>query len=344
MASGQCPVVGGQALSVKRSGDVTAAAIVLLFGSGIIILFAIADSLYTARAHTEVNWPRVLFIFGLLIVWGVATSIGILKLRPWARISIIVMSGGAIFICLIAAVAIMGAALEHSESQAAAAGALVAAMCAVPVGIGTWWVLLFTRKRIIAQFASGADSERVLSAATISPAAGTIPVSVVIIALWFFLGALVDFHAIFFRPLSTILVTVLGAHLRRYAAVCAFIVMMQLRTIIGIGLFYRARWARAAGIALCAYFDVNSVVTFILPGSLNRFANWVRSLAGQSLSLSADNMDFLRHLHVLALVIEMLVPTAVLYFLWSRRAAFYPPPAYESALSTTPSVPDGSAM
>ena len=330
-------------MSVKRSRDVTAAAVVMLFGSGLVILFAIGDGLYMARAHTAVNWPRVLFMFALLIVWGVATGIGILKLRSWARISIMLMSAGAIFLCVIAAVAVMGAALKRSESQAAAAGALVAAMCAVPVGIGVWWLWLFTRRRVAAQFAPDLSSEQVSVEAIGAPAARAIPASVAIVALWFFLGALMDFHAIFFRPLSTILVTVLGAHLRRYAAVCAFIVMMQLRTIIGIGLFYRARWARVVGIALCIYLDVNNGVAFILPGSLNRFSNWVQSLVGRSLSPSSDNIDFLRHLHVLALVIEILVPTVVLYSLWSERAAFYPQPTRPSTLDATPPVPSSSA-
>lgn len=326
---------------MKRSGDVTAAAVVLFCGSGALALFAAGDSLYMARSYTEVHWPRILLVFGLLIAWGTATAAGILKLRGWARISIIVMSAGAILFCFIAAVAVAIAALGGTGSLAADVGAFFAVTCAIPLGISVWWLVLFTRKRVAAEFAGGRVSGEVSVEAIVAPAPSAFPARVAVVALWFFLGALVDFHAIFFRPLSTILLTVLGVHLLRYAAVCAFIVMMQLRTVIGIGLFYRARWAQVAGIALCIYFAVNSIVAFAVPGSLNRFAIWVRSLEGQDGRLSSGSISYLSHLHVLALVVEVLVPVVALYFLWSSKAAFYAPPR-TPGLGATRSVPGGS--
>lgn len=315
-------------MSLKRSGDVTAAAIVLLFGSGLMILFGGGDGLYMLSSHTDANWPRLLFVLGLPAVLGIATGIGILKLRPWARISIVVISAVAIFFCFVMAAALalvtLGGSLRGTSGSSSLLLLVDVGLFAIPASVAVWWFVLFTRRRVSAEFsAPQLSGDPVVNERRSAPAAASgFSTSITVIALWFFLGAFVDFQAALFRSFSTIVITVLGIHLRRYAAVCVFIVMMQLNTVVGIGLLRRARWARIGGIVLCIYGVLNRTVTFLVPGSSTRFAVWASSSIGREFVSSAIGLRYMHVLHGLLFAGGLLASIVALYFLVTRRRAF----------------------
>ena len=176
MASGQCPVVGGQALSVKRSGDVTAAAVVMFFGSGLLLLlgaFMIFGAMIGPAANAaqgrQLQLAGVAMAAGMyvaLAAWGIATGVGLIKLQPWARISAIVMSALAIAGCAMSATGIFVAQnLFKADKQLPANFAslmliITLSMLVIPLGIAIWWLILFTRKRVAREFATrGAVAE-----------------------------------------------------------------------------------------------------------------------------------------------------------------------------------------
>jgi hypothetical protein len=163
---------------MKRSGDVTAAAVILFCGSGLFLLMTVfmglGPMLSTAPADQRqfqvVGILMGAFMYVALAGWGIATGIGILKLQPWARISVIVMSALAIFgcLCMAAGFALLPA-LMKSNPNAQVPPQFFAIMATVsiivlliPLGIAIWWLILFTRKRVALEFASrGAAAQNV---------------------------------------------------------------------------------------------------------------------------------------------------------------------------------------
>ncbi|MGH9744183.1 MAG: hypothetical protein ACRD51_17720, partial [Candidatus Acidiferrum sp.] len=151
------------------------------------------------------------------------------------------------------------------------------------------------------------------------------PVSITVIALWLFLGAALELRTVLFRPLNSYLLTVFGVHLLRYAAVCGYLALMPVRICLGVGLLDRKPWARIGGIIFCVYIAVNSVVTFMMPGSFRRF------LAGAEANNSnirpdADAMSIFRDAHLLSVILLVGIAFAAIYFLVTRRSAFYGQP------------------
>lgn len=157
-------------MSVKRSGDVTAAAVVMFCGSAFLLLMS-AFAMFTALIGPATNAPQgrefqmaaammVVAMYGGLAAWGIATGVGIVKLQPWARISAIVMSALAIAGCIMgmagifAGMSVINADNRFPPNFATIMLVAVSVVCAVPTGIAIWWVILFTRKRVALEFAT----------------------------------------------------------------------------------------------------------------------------------------------------------------------------------------------
>lgn len=163
------------------------------------------------------------------------------------------------------------------------------------------------------------------------------PVSITIIALWLFLGALLDFRIVAFEPVRLHFITILGVHLHRYAALSAYLLLISIATFIGVGLIDLRPSARVAGIVFCIFLMLNAVIRFLLPLSFERFVVWAeRSDPSGILTPSA-----LHKLHAFSLAIQICIPAIVVYFLWARRSAFRnacAPPAPDSSSSASSSA------
>jgi hypothetical protein len=170
---------------MKRSGDVTAAAIILFFGSGLLVLLMLLAVLgaVTTQMPPEARYGEFLG-FGFYVVfaaWGIANGVGLLQLRPWARISMIVMSVGAIFFSFFGAIGLMlvPRIVAQSADVPPGAGVVVAivgtAMLLVPLAIAIWWLVLFTRERVVVEFATGSAAQSSLASAELPPTISPTP-------------------------------------------------------------------------------------------------------------------------------------------------------------------------
>jgi hypothetical protein len=149
------------------------------------------------------------------------------------------------------------------------------------------------------------------------------PISITLVALWLLLGAALDLHSLLSGPLRFHFFNVLGLRLLHYSAAVAYLVDIQLRVFIGIGLLDLRRSARVAGIIFCAYSAVNAMVAFFQPGSLAAFIAAVAAPA-ERFRFNADTLLVLREAHAASLVVAVGVSLLALYFLVARRAPFYP--------------------
>jgi|HubBroStandDraft_2_1064218.scaffolds.fasta_scaffold49969_1 hypothetical protein len=109
------------------------------------------------RAVVEVFW-----LFGLAVaVFGIFAGVGVLRRRNWARITMIVWGGiMAVFSAIsIPIILIVFNSLPSTLPPGAATGpfmgflkVFIALFYGIPLGIGIWWLVLFTRPRVAAAF------------------------------------------------------------------------------------------------------------------------------------------------------------------------------------------------
>jgi hypothetical protein len=109
------------------------------------------------RAAVEVFW-----LFGLAVaVFGLFAGIGVLRRRNWARISMLVWGGiMAVFSAIsIPIILIVFHSLPSTLPPGSATGPFMGFLkvfmvlfYGIPLGIGIWWLVLFTRPRVTAAF------------------------------------------------------------------------------------------------------------------------------------------------------------------------------------------------
>jgi hypothetical protein len=104
----------------------------------------------------------MMFVFAGLAVFGIFTSVGVLRLKKWARISMLVWGGVMAAFCAIAL--LFAAFMPLPEGPATSPMSVpvlrlvLALIYGTPVLIGVWWLALFNQPGVKAQFLSGAPA------------------------------------------------------------------------------------------------------------------------------------------------------------------------------------------
>jgi len=98
----------------------------------------------------------MLFIFMACAVFGIVTGVGLLRLKNWARISALVWSGITVFFAgfalLLSLIIPMPPPRNAPDFTIYLVRAALFLIYGLPCGIGTCWLVLFTRKPVVAQF------------------------------------------------------------------------------------------------------------------------------------------------------------------------------------------------
>jgi hypothetical protein len=152
---------------MKRSISVTLSAIMVLIGSTLTIgtgLLA-ATSLLLKRGRTSPHpEPAAVALFGKLMIvlpgiCGIATGLGLLFLKRWARISILIFAALLATMGLFTAPIILlipfPATPGLDESLLSGIRIGIAAFYIVLAAIGIWWLVLFSRQSVKQQFFGG---------------------------------------------------------------------------------------------------------------------------------------------------------------------------------------------
>ena len=261
---------------MKRPAGVVASAIVLgLVGLlQIVLALGMAAAVVVSRGEkATVQQPAwvggmmwaVCAMFVLVSAWSIATTIGVFRLRQWARVSILVIGGCmALFggISMIIFVAMMfvplpGQAYASSPQEPAMVvmrvifGVFVLFYAAM-AGVGVWWLVYFSRKKARAAFA-GEAGELVESRR---------PLLISALAVLCLIGA-VSCVLLMFMPLPG---AFLGMIFRGWQKVALYLVFASVSGASGIGLWKLKEWARRLQLALLALGVVNYVVMMLRPG------------------------------------------------------------------------------
>lgn len=318
---------------MQRSAGVTVIAILTLLGSvltlGLGLLSMLTPLILSALPRAASSppppppeWDVLMILNGLVFIlpaaWGVATGVDLLRLKSWARISIIVFS--ILLIALSGLSAVMTAVMpvpnaDRIPELAMAVRLGLGAFWAFLAAIGAWWWIYFTRTGVKAQFApAGAPGRR--------------PVSITVIGALFLAGCLGIPHALLLGypfPFLTVLLT-------GWTVAVFYLAITALNAAVGVGLLRLKPVARLAAIWLQPFWALNALVFLLAPGRDERLRAYMRELQAPPRGFeqwqgqfAAPPMDITP-----ILIVSGLAGVAgiglMLYFLITRKRAFYPAP------------------
>lgn len=325
---------------MKRSGDVTASAIILFFGSGLMALMAVGMIVGAAMTPLPPEQRAVEFMvsifYGLLAAWGIATGVSILQLRPWARISMIVMSAVAVFFAICGGIGVMlvPMLLRGQPDVPAAAARMVVligvAVMIVPLAIAIWWLVLFTRARVRMEFATrgGATVSGTNMGAAIAPAIAAasstpqIPTSIRVIAIIEVATAPFGFVTLPFLIRMHAPTLILGVFVRGWIVPVFLFVLLAAQIIFSIAILRRRYWGFNGLMGYALFGLLNTLLFYVSSSRAAYEAVVIRNFAMQP-NMSMDSMLRFQH-WFLGVVFAFTAATMIvgIYFLFTRRRAF----------------------
>ena len=270
---------------MKRSAGVTAAAVVALLGSVCAALFGVLwiFSMYLFPAGHSLgsaspnNIPSPLTLTELVVMsllgfgfagWGLATTIGLFKLKPWSRISILIFSSvvavlTTTFIPILQFLSLPKAP-GTAELSSFAFHLTLNIFLGVPLGIAIWWLVFFSRSSVGEQF-------RGTRLATDRPIGITIIAWLSIIFCLLNLLIIVATNSAWTMPepfFLTIFTGIAAKIFRRFSLPFSF--------LAGAGLLWNRVWGFWLAVGLDVYYLLNRGVFFAFP---NKGERWERLLA-----------------------------------------------------------------
>ena len=329
---------------MKRSGDVTASAIILFCGSGLIILMAVlmvlaftTTPLPPEQRAVEVMMP---IVYALIAAWGIATGVGILQLRPWARISTIVMSSAAIFFTVCGALGMMMVPLLLQQEPGVSAAAVKVVVfvgliiMAVPLAIAIWWVILFTRKRVQLEFATrgatgiasttpgagiAADFAPTFA---VAPSTPQTPISIRVIAIFMLVtapGALLSLPLAIRAHLPTI---ILGVWMTGWTTPAYLVISVAIQIVLSVAILRRRFRALDGLIAYLLFATLNALLFFISPAR-SAFFDAITRAQSTTPGVDPELMGrFMKMVMPIIMGFSILLFALALYFLFTRRKAY----------------------
>lgn len=329
---------------MKRSGDVTASAIVLFLGSALVVLMAVAMIVGAAVTPLPSEQRAMQFVlpifYGLLAAWGIATGVGVLQLRPWARISMIVMSSVAIFFTVCGALGIMMVPFLLQQDPNIPAGAtrivvfIGLIVLGVPLAVAIWWLVLFTHARVRIEFATrgaAAVSSATPSAAiatgfappfAAAPSATDIPISIRVIAIIILVTAPV---ALFSLPLAIrahLPTIILGIWMTGWTAPAYLVISVAIQIVLPIAVLRRRLRALDGLIAYLLFATLNALLFFV-SSSRNAFFDAITRAESTTPGMDPEMMGrFMKMAMPIVMGFSVLLFALALYFLFTRRRAF----------------------
>jgi len=325
---------------MNRSTWVTVSAIFVFLGSGLTLAFALLMTAVAVFMPTQPQQPTFLryallfsvalyFAFGL---WGVASGVGLLHLRQWARISVLVFSGILLVFTLPALLIVpfipmpptAGLPDDFGLIFKVGMGAVYGSLAAIGLG----WLYFFNKRTVRDQFRSLPDS-----GATESPTSAAKPsrrpLSITII------GCLLLVSPVFLIPalLLHLPMLFLGQSLEGWRASLFVLTWCAVQGAAGVGLLKLQPWARFLAIGTFLFGMLNCF-WMALPGSMSRLeqinADMQARLGLPAVTAPPEIMQIGMWMGVVVGVAGMAVQ---IWFVATRKQAFSAAPETPALLS-----------
>lgn len=200
-----------------------------------------------------------------LSIFGIATGIGLIFLKNWARISVLIWGGLSVFFGVLGIpIAFLmplsgppGAAELPPGSVQLIRWALLA-IYGLPLTVGVWWLILFNRKTIKAQFAG-----------TITPSDSGVPQKPrcplpINVLAWFYVTSILNLLFLPFVPVH-MPVFVFTKLLPDRIGLAVLILSCLAFTVSGIGLLKLKPWSYSLTIGLQVFWLTSTAVSMLRP-------------------------------------------------------------------------------
>jgi hypothetical protein len=298
---------------MSRPVGVTASAIVAILGSIFALLLSVLSvaTLFVETPQSRPPNPAGLVItgaamFAALAGIGIWTSVGLFRLRSWARTSILVFAGflaaGSIFSLLITmAVPVppeTTAGTEHTFRR------MMAVMFGIPLAIAVWWLIQFNAQSTKAAFAS-----------PVAEPASQRPVSITVIAWVSILGA----ASCLFPILTRTPAFLFGATFNGWTAGVVYAFFGALSLYIGKGLLDLRERARVLAIGWFGVSFVHLSLVTLVPSWRERMLELQRTVTQNQQNPIPFDQGMMTNV---ILAFTAIVAASAIWFLIRNRAAF----------------------
>jgi hypothetical protein len=340
---------------MKRSGGVTFSAVLFFLGGGFQLLSGLLfTAVFLVGTRTSfsdygdtAHFAGAILIGAMVFMialggFAIATGIGLLRIRNWARISTIVFAALLLLVSLPGLAMIPVLPLNNNPEMP------TQIILAMRIGLGVfyglfgalggWWLYYMNSRAVKAQFGS-AQVPSATSAArpypTLadfpdlppSPAARRRPVSITIIAVLLLIGAaavplsLLMMRALQLPPYPT---PFMGFGLQGSGVTCFAVTFCILSTLAGIGLLKLKLWGRTLAIFCFSFTILNSVVNFLHPEPMIRMQKIIQDAVMPNLSASPgfDLSRFTQYQTGFGFGLGMVLALVELWFVWKEKPAF----------------------
>ena len=297
-------------LVVTRPAGVTASAVVAVIGSALTLLAAGLMLIATLQTPPASEVPRA-FVFGVIAglaalgALGITTGVGVLRLRRWARVSMLVFAGITAVFSLISILVMLVVPLpsQPGVSPLTIRGVVIA-FYTLPVVIGVWWLVQFNRPSAKAAFANGAQAAPSLR-----------PLSVSIIAWWMLVGGV----STFIPALIAMPTFLFGVIMTGWSARLVYAVFAAVGTYLGWGLLKLDERARRVAIGWLGFSAAHTLHAMLFArDKLRELQGMFESSGAPPTAPLPDMMSFTLGIMTTAVV---LMSVAIL-FLVREKGAF----------------------
>lgn len=264
-------------------GSVVTAIGILIGMMGLLLSFGRTNAMETMPGIRAIT-AAMMVVFFAITIWGAFSGVGLIRFRNWARISVLVWAGITAPICLLV-IACMAVIPLPTPPDSPVTSTMIRVIMAIfyggPMAIAVWWLILFTRPGITAQFkmaAAGASGDpfnaipvsapldangapMAYAAPALLPPATGVPVPIIVLACFFLLSALSIFF-IFFMHMPAM---VFGHAFTGLTGSVVYSTWCLLYAIAGIGMLRRVAWAYSVAIGVQILGIVSGIMTLLSP-------------------------------------------------------------------------------
>jgi hypothetical protein len=256
----------------SASGSVIAAAVVAIAGSVLTILglslvlisFALVGSAQTPEtpAFLKIGLEIMFTLFLGVAIFGVATGAGLIRLRNWARISALTWAGVCAFFSafgiLIVSMAPFPAPPNIPPHSMSIFRGVALFVYGVPLLVSVWWLILFNRNNIKAQFAG-----QNIAGDPFRRQKPRCPAPIAVLA-WIYIVSVLNFVVFLFLPFR-MPVFLFGHVVSGAAAKIVLILSCLLFATAGVGLLKLKPWSYWLTIGVQVFWLSSGVVSMLNP-------------------------------------------------------------------------------
>jgi hypothetical protein len=300
---------------MPRSVGITVSAVVVIIGSAFTILggaMMVLGSLFLSKSSPAANVPVNLGFFVVIEAvmfsgfggWGLAAGIGLINLKQWARISMLVFAAILVFISLPAAVLLAVIPFPNTNDPNLPSNFMpimrtgMVLFYAMFAALGCFWLYFFNKQSVKAQFQvrePGLESAAGTPIAALG-ASRARPLSITIIGWFLLIGSALAplgllFNSAFFSGLQFPLYF-LGFFFFGRSASLILIVWITAQIVAAMGLLKLKNWGLLVTIGLQCLTVVNAALLVGIPANRARFQQIMEAMVASINSRMPQPVSF----------------------------------------------------